>query len=343
MVAIKNHEAERFIQNLPSDVFIYLLHGPDKGLVDERSNSIIRSAIDDKTDPFQFVQLAGDEVADGPSKLLDEVNTLGLFNERRAIHVIPGRKPFLDELRILLQSPPDNITVVISSGPLRRDSALRTLCARSKHAAVIDCYPDQERDIVRLLETELQTRGQKVSAEAKQLLANALGADRLITRSELEKLYLYTSNEPEISADHVMDVIVNAKGNELDDVLNSSFLGQSEIAAKLFDKLEQSGADTRLLLTMCMRRCSLLHRYLSNTQTKPEAVQIAEKEAGRTFPIMQKTKILSQIKIWDRYKLLTILRKLRHLEHVSRVSAHSSSMTSARAIWMISHSVQRQH
>lgn len=47
--------------------------------------SIINKRIDDRRDPFQFVQISGEAIAADPLLLLDEANTTPLFGGRRAI------------------------------------------------------------------------------------------------------------------------------------------------------------------------------------------------------------------------------------------------------------------
>ena len=41
---------------------IILLYGPDAGLVRERADALLASAVDDPNDPFSLVRLDGDEL-----------------------------------------------------------------------------------------------------------------------------------------------------------------------------------------------------------------------------------------------------------------------------------------
>ena len=53
---------------------IVLLYGPDAGLVRERADAMLASAVDDPNDPFSLVRLDGDELAAEPSRLVDEAH-----------------------------------------------------------------------------------------------------------------------------------------------------------------------------------------------------------------------------------------------------------------------------
>ncbi|MCC2098574.1 MAG: DNA polymerase III subunit delta, partial [Hyphomicrobiales bacterium] len=198
MVAVKNHEADRYIANLPNGLPVFLVFGSDTGLVSERVSGILKKVVEDRHDPFQMVTMAGDDLADNPGQLIEEANTIGLFQTRRAVHVTAGNKSFVEAIRILVAEPPQDCTVVISAGAMRPDAPLRSTCTRAKTAAAIECYPDQDRDIARLIDEDLRAAGLRIGASAKAALVAALGADRLTTRAEIEKLILYAHGKSEV-------------------------------------------------------------------------------------------------------------------------------------------------
>ena len=102
MVAIKNHEADRFVARPAPHIYLYLLFGTDAGLVCERARKIAARAIDDPKDPFQLVRIPGDELAADPLRLADEANTVPLFGGRRAITIEAQGKAFIHALEPVL-------------------------------------------------------------------------------------------------------------------------------------------------------------------------------------------------------------------------------------------------
>ena len=69
-------------------------------------------------------------------------------------------------------------------------SPVRQILENSPLAAVIACYQDSERSLLGLIRTAAQNENVKVSRDAEEYLVNRLGADRLVTRQEIEKLML---------------------------------------------------------------------------------------------------------------------------------------------------------
>src|ERR1700738_4372296 len=95
MVAVKSHEAERFLARPPPEIYLYLVFGPDAGLVTERARKIISRAVGDPQDPFQLVRIDGEELANDAAPLADEANSIPLFGGRRAIVIEAQGKAFV--------------------------------------------------------------------------------------------------------------------------------------------------------------------------------------------------------------------------------------------------------
>ena len=135
MVAIRSSEADRIISQPPAGVFLYLVFGPDAGLVAERAKTILSRAVDDPKDGFQLVRLEGDKIAADPLRLADEANAVPMFGGRKAIGLEAAAKSLVPALESLLEAPPRGCVVVVEAGTLKRDHLLRKLCEGAKAAA----------------------------------------------------------------------------------------------------------------------------------------------------------------------------------------------------------------
>jgi DNA polymerase-3 subunit delta len=76
LVALRGKEIDSFLARPDAGRPIILLYGPDLGLVRERADALMASAVDDPNDPFSLVRLDGDELAAEPSRLVDEAMTV---------------------------------------------------------------------------------------------------------------------------------------------------------------------------------------------------------------------------------------------------------------------------
>src|SRR5450432_2428370 len=112
MVALRGREIDAFLARPDPGRPIILLYGPDAGLVRERADALLASAVDDPTDPFSLVRMDGDELAAEPSRLVEEAMTVPLFGGRRAIRVRAGGKNFATGVDTLSEMPLKDCRVV---------------------------------------------------------------------------------------------------------------------------------------------------------------------------------------------------------------------------------------
>jgi len=67
LVALRGRDIDIFLARPDAGRPIILLYGPDAGLVRERADALLASAVDDPNDPFSLVRLDGDELSAEPS------------------------------------------------------------------------------------------------------------------------------------------------------------------------------------------------------------------------------------------------------------------------------------
>src|ERR1700744_958749 len=156
MTALKGKDIDSFLARPDPARPVILLYGPDAGLVRERADALVKSAVDDPSDPFSMVKLDGDELSAEPSRLVDEAMTVPLFGGRRAIRVRAGARSFAGGIDTLAEMNVKDCRIVIEAGELRAENPLRKACEKAKTAVAIGCYPDGERDLAKLIDDELK-------------------------------------------------------------------------------------------------------------------------------------------------------------------------------------------
>src|SRR5713226_4863028 len=152
MVALKGSDIDAFVARPDRARPVVLVFGPDAGLVRERAEALINSAVDDPRDPFALARLSGDELAAEPMRLVEEANTIPLFGGRRAVWVKAGSRNFVPAVEALVAAPAPDCRVVIEAGDLKRNAPLRAVCERATCAVALPCYADAEREIGRVID-----------------------------------------------------------------------------------------------------------------------------------------------------------------------------------------------
>lgn len=260
MVALRGKEIDAFLARPDAGRPIILLYGPDAGLVRERADALMASAVDDPNDPFSLVRLDGDELAAEPSRLVDEAMTVPLFGGRRAIRVRAGSRSFASGVDTLADMPLKDCRIVIEAGELRPESPLRKACERAKTAVAIACYPDTERDLAKLIDDELRVSDLRIAPDARAVLTALLGGDRQASRNELRKLALYAHGQGEVTLDDVMTVVSDASELKLDPIVDSAFAGKPDLVESEFAKAMVAGTYPGVIISAAQRQAAWLHK-----------------------------------------------------------------------------------
>src|SRR6202000_282527 len=257
MVALRGKESAPFLARPDPGRPIILLYGPDAGLVRERADALLASAVDDPNDPFSMVRLDGDELSAEPSRLVDEAMTVPLFGGRRAIRVRAGSRSFASGIDTLADSPIKDCRIVIEDGELRPENPLRKACERAKTAVAIACYPDGERDLAKLIDDELRVANLRIAADARSTMP---GGDRQASRNELRKLTLYAHGKGEVTLEDVMAVVADASELKIDPIADGRFAGKPELVETEFAKAMVAGTYPGMIISAAQRQAAWLHK-----------------------------------------------------------------------------------
>lgn len=261
MVAVKASDVDTYLARLDRAAPVVLIFGPDAGLVSERVNAVIAASVDDPADPFSLVRLDGEDVSAHPARLIEEALTIPLFGGRRAVWVKAGSRNIAPAVEELLALPACECRVVIEAGDLRRNAPLRALCERAKNAAALPCYADGERELGRLVDSEMRAAGLTLAPDARALLIPLLGGDRAASRSELRKLILYAAGNGTVGIDEVTAVVSDASALALDDLIDAAFAGRPAELETQLAKARAAGSAVGSIFFAAQRQLAQLHKW----------------------------------------------------------------------------------
>jgi len=341
MVALRGKEIDAFLARPDPGRPIILLYGPDAGLVRERADALLASAVDDPNDPFSLVRLDGDELSAEPSRLVDEALTIPLFGGRRAIRVRAGSRSFASGVDTLAETPLKDCRVVIEAGELRPESPLRKACERARTAVAIACYPDGERDLARLIDDELRVSNLRIAPDARAVLLTLLGGDRQASRNELRKLTLYAHDKGEVTLDDVMAVVADASELKIDPIIDGAFAGNPAAVETEFAKAMVAGTYPGMIISAAQRHAAWLHKSaLAVADGTPISALL---DSG--FPRLhfsRKANVETALRNFSVARLALIIDQLATAALDMRKQAQLSSVIAQRALLAIAVNAKRR-
>jgi DNA polymerase-3 subunit delta len=270
MVAVKAGDVEGALRRPDPRIGVFLLYGPDVGLINERARALAERSVEDPSDPFQLIRIDGDDIASDPARLADEAGTIGLFGGRRALWIKASSRNIAPAVDVVLKGDLQDTVIVIEGGDLAKSAPLRTLCERSQKALALPCYADTGRDLGAIVDETLKANGFSISRDARTALLASLGGDRLATRSELAKLMLYAHGQAEITLGDIDAIMSDVSSLAMDAVVDAAFAGEGTGLETGSRRLAAEGVSASTVLGAALRHAmTLLPARLAIEEGRP--------------------------------------------------------------------------
>jgi DNA polymerase-3 subunit delta len=340
-VRLTGAKIEQFLRQPDPRAQVILVYGPDEGLVRERVERLIKTVLDDPRDPFRYTELGTELVRSEPGRLLDEARSLSLIGGRRVVRIRQAGDLLSVACRRLLALDAIEALVVIEAGDLAKSSSLRRLLEAAANGAALPCYRDEGRDLAASIDHLLRERHLAPDADARQFLIEHLGADRGVTRSELDKLALYadaeaTGERRPIDLDDVRAVIGDSAALSIDDLVHAVALGQPTAMLRCLDRLLAEGqAPVRLLRSMA-NHVARLHRLALDSE--PSVERVIE-QARPPIHFRRKGSFRSQLRSWSPPALATALGALIEAEIACKTTGRPAAVVCRQALLATCHQV----
>ncbi len=211
-----------------SDLGALLFYGQDEGLAHELASQTQRAVLGAADDPFRLVELTPDQIEKDPARLTDELNAISMLGGRRVVRVAQATNAIADQIADAIEAQADGAALlIVEAGDIGSKRPLAQVFeADKKKAGAFGCYHDNESQLGPLIAAHLKSGGYGIARDALAYLAERLGGDRGVTRSELDKLMLYVGDRKrEVTLADAMACIGDRAAFALDDLIGAAAEG----------------------------------------------------------------------------------------------------------------------
>jgi DNA polymerase-3 subunit delta len=265
-----------------------------------------------------------------------ELGTVPMFGGRKIVRATTGRRINGPMLKSLVEGAPLAGVLIVEAGNLKPDDVLRAAFEKSPACAAIACYGDNARDIEALIREALGAKRLTISTDAKTLLIDKLGADRVMTRSEIEKLALYVRGKAHIEADDVEAIVGDASEQTIDRLVNAAASGDAARTATEFARAIGAGESAQGLIAATERHFQRLHRVRTSLDAG-RPFEDAIRALRPSVHFKQKDPLAAQCRQWTTPRLGAALAHIANSAKAARLAgpleeAHAERLLLALAV-----------
>jgi DNA polymerase-3 subunit delta len=318
MVAVKAHQAHAFLSSLNERYDAVLFFGADAGLVVERAQTLARNCAERAAAPGEILRIDDSDLETDPGRLAVELKTASMFGDLKVVRATAGRRVNAAALKPLLEGGRLEAMLVVEAGNLRPDDALRTLFERSDRAAAVACYADATSDLDSLMHDVLGQAGPSLTSDARQALLARLGADRALSRGELEKLALFAQGKSEIGLADVEAIVGDAAELALERVYFAAASGDGARAVTEMSRTVSSGESPQAIIAATQRHFQRLHRVCAALE-QGRSLDDALRHMRPPLHFKQKDAFSAQCRSWTSGRLAEALAQIGSAAKAARL------------------------
>ena len=325
------NQVDAFLRRPNAQVTAVLVYGPDTGLVQERIAALLRLYLPRTPDPFALVELTPERLRSDPALLHDELAALTFSGGRKIVLLRDAGDELGPLCGELLQRWPGDGILLLTAGNLAARSTLRRLCESADNAAALPCFADDSEGLRRLVSSVLAEQDVRADHEAQAYLSEHLGADRAVTRAELEKVALYAGPGNQITLDDAIACIGDSAAHNQDDLTYAVAAGDY---SQLEINLSRLWHDNTAAVTIIRSLQRHIHRLLSAHAALPSSANAEMAMKGLRPPIFWKYRgaFLAQIKLWSIPRLSAALALLTEAELQAKTTGLPERAACSRAL-----------
>jgi DNA polymerase-3 subunit delta len=271
-VKLDARRVEAFLDD-PGAVRVALFHGEDSGLIREWAARLVRAVAGSLDDAFRITELDREAIA----RLPDEIGAMSMMGGRRVVRVRDATDAATGPVQKALATNGPALVVLEGVG-LGGKSRLKTLLDRSDAGVTIACYPMDARAMGPLVRASLAERQVTIQPDALEWLSDQLGADRAVTRSELEKLALYVGQGGVVDITAARLCVGDLSGLQLEDALFAATEGEVVATDRALELALAEGATPVGVLRaglMHLQRFARVRAAMAEGASAEEAVRSA--------------------------------------------------------------------
>ena len=259
---INEREYNKFIENISTYKFT-LIHGQDRGKVNEKSLEIIKKLNFLNQNSLEIINFDSDEFYKSENYFYDLVYQKSFFSKLTLIRInldlFKSEKDILKALENLDINKANHI--IIESKYLSKNSVITSLFKKNNTYALITCY--QEANVKQSIIKYIKLYSLSLDDYSLSYLTEKFGNDTLITKNEIKKLALYSNGE-KVNYTQILESIGDNSLISLNELTDSIGIEKKVKIDYLYEKTLHLGLNYIVFLRSISRHLRIILEAKSN-------------------------------------------------------------------------------
>ena len=311
-------KSENFLISLKKNTHnIFLLYGPNFGLVNLLyKKSIVLLSID-LNDPFNVSKIDGSQLQDNPSIFHDNISTFSISKDKRTILLdltyITINKSIENNILKVLKENNDDYLLLVKANNLGSKNELVKFIENLDNGILVPCYEDNTNNVKLQIAKLFNQHSFTCSANFLSTLSSKFNSDTSINLMEINKLESFLIDNENITEEMILSLITDNIDINLNKIIQLCSSGNIQEALFSLDKIYENSSTAISLTRLFVKHFRIIEKILLSVNN---GSNISDTINNIKPPIFFKDRPLLtfQCKLWTLKKVNLIFKRLIEIE-----------------------------
>ena len=311
--------SDYFVESLKANfdnINIIFLYGNNLGLVEllyKKTLDVLKININD---PFSVSKIDGEQFKDRSWELLDSINTLSMFSEKRFILLdlmhISITKSIENIILKALETEGNNYLLLIKCGNIKQ-SAFTKHFQNNKNSIIVPCYEEKLKTIYNEISNLFSKHKLYFEDDFINNLTVKFNSDSLNNKMEIEKLDSFLTNNKNVTKEMIFALISSNEDVNFNKVVEYCVNGNVSDSLNYFERIYDNQSSSITLIRMFVSHFKLIEKILLLAQNNKNLINVIENIRPPIF-FKKKEFVIFQCKVWNLRLINIVLNRLINLE-----------------------------
>ena len=313
-------KSENILTSLENNKFlhnVFLLYGPNYGLVDLLYKKIIDILFINLNDPFNVSKIDGYMFKDKPSILIDNISTFSMTNDKRTVLLdlthITINKTIEEIILRALKEKNNDFLLLIKASNLSSKNELVRFIEKLDNGVLIPCYEENTNEVKKQITKLFNHYKFTCHPNFVSTLSSKFNSDSSINLMEIKKLEMFLIDNENVTEEMIISLITDNIDINLNKIIQLCSTGKIQEALSSFDKI-YDGSSTNINITrLFIKYFKVIEKILLAFEN---GYNISDTINNMKPPIFFKDRPLLafQCQLWSLRKVNLILKRLIEIE-----------------------------
>lgn len=289
---------------------LYLLYGENRGFKNQFINE--KLSLEYNGNIFKYNE---NEVFKDYETFISSILNKSFFEDKKLYIISDASEKILKLIEDFISSDIEDITIIVVASILDKKSKLRNFFEKGKNTVCIPFYSDQNKTLSIIANNFFKEKKISISQEVINFLIDRCRGDRSNLNNEMNKIYIYASENGKVSFEEVFKITNLAENFSVNELIDNCLAKNKKRISAILNENNFSNEDCILILRTMLsksKRILKIKKELDNINSLDSIISSFKP------PIFWKDKEIVKIQVmnWDETEIENLIYKINDIEYI---------------------------